>query len=592
MHVIATAGHVDHGKSTLVRALTGIEPDRLEEERRRGLSIQLGYAWTHLPDVGDVAFVDVPGHERFLHTMLAGVGPVPAALLVVAADDPWMPQAAEHLAVLDALQVAHAVVAVTRADLADPVPMLGTVRDRLAGTTLAGAPVLAVSGVTGAGLDALRAELAAMVRRLDPPPADADVRLWIDRVFHVKGAGTVVTGTLPAGTVRAGDRLSSGADTVRVRGVQALGTPADSVAGVARVALNVVADRAGLTRESVLVTPDAWHFTETVDVRLRPGRYGDGPAEPPERPVLHIGAADVSVRVRSFGDGLARLSLDRPLPLRIGDRAILRDPGSRHLWGLTVLDPAPPRLRRRGSGSRRAAALATHTGMPTEADEVARRGVVHADRLRRIGVRTSSRGWLVSDEVAGLVRARMHDLVKRHDEDHPLDPGIPVPALARALGLPSPDVVTRLVESPLRISGGRVTSLAPQVGLPPALEQSIAGLARDLAEAPFAAPTADRLADLGLDRASVAAAAKAGRLLDLGAGIVLLPGADRLAAAWLAELPQPFTTSEARQRLGTTRRVVLPLLAHLDRAGITQRHDDDRRSVGAAADGLHHDRAD
>jgi selenocysteine-specific elongation factor len=583
VHVIATAGHVDHGKSTLVRALTGTEPDRLEEERRRGLSIELGYAWTRLPEVGDVAFVDVPGHERFLGTMLAGIGPVPAALLVVAADDPWMPQAAEHLAALDALGVAHAVVAVTRADLADPAAMLATARERLAGTSLTGAPVVAVSGVTGAGLDALRAELAAMVRQLGAPPADADVRLWVDRVFHVKGAGTVVTGTLPAGTVRAGDRLTTGRGTVRVRGVQALGTPAEAVSGVARVALNIVADdRAGVGRESVLATPDAWHFTETVDVRLRPGRYGEGPADPPGRPMLHIGAADVAVRVRPLGAELVRLSLDRPLPLRVGDRAILRDPGSRRLWGVAVLDPAPPRLGRRGSGSHRAAVLATHTGRPEEADEVARRGIVDAGLLRRIGVPSAGQGWLVSDQAADLVRTRMLDVVERHDQDHPLDPGIPVPALARAVHLPSSELVTRLVELPLRIVGGRVTATPPRVGLPRALEDALARLATDLAEAPFAAPTADRLIELGLDRPSVAAAARAGRLLDLGSGVVLLPGADRLAATWLAELPQPFTTSEARQRLGTTRRVVLPLLAHLDRTGLSRRHDDDRRSVGPA----------
>ncbi|HEU4338374.1 MAG TPA: GTP-binding protein, partial [Nocardioides sp.] len=159
MHVIATAGHVDHGKSTLVRALTGSDPDRLEEEHRRGLSIELGYVWTSLPPVGDVAFVDVPGHERFVSTMLAGVGPVPAVLFVVAADDPWMPQAAEHLSALDALGVAHGVVAVSRSDLADPGPATARVRAELESTSLRAAPVLPVSGRTGAGLDELRARL-------------------------------------------------------------------------------------------------------------------------------------------------------------------------------------------------------------------------------------------------------------------------------------------------------------------------------------------------------------------------------------------------------------------------------------------------
>src|SRR3989337_2562171 len=169
MYVVATAGHVDHGKSTLVRALTGSDPDRLEEEHRRGLSIQLGYAWTSLPEVGDLAFVDVPGHERFISTMLSGVGPVPAVLFVVAADDPWMPQAAEHLAALDALGVRHGVVAVHRSDLADPAEAAARAHDALAGTSLAGAPVVSVSAVTGAGLDDLRSALGRMLGSLPTP---------------------------------------------------------------------------------------------------------------------------------------------------------------------------------------------------------------------------------------------------------------------------------------------------------------------------------------------------------------------------------------------------------------------------------------
>jgi selenocysteine-specific elongation factor len=346
------------------------------------------------------------------------------------------------------------------------------------------------------------------------------------------------------------------------------------------VALNIVGgERAGLSRKGVLVAPDAWHFTGTVDVRLRSGRYADAPARPPEHPVLHIGAADVAVRVRPLGDDLVRLSLDGPLPLRIGDRAILRDPGSRRLWGVTVLDPAPAPLRRRGSGRRRAAALATHSGEPVAAAEVKRRGVVDADLLRRIGVPCTAEGHLVSEEAASLLRSRMADVVRRHDEDHPLEPGVPLQALTRALALPSVEVTTGLVEAPLRIADGRVTATAPGVSLPAALEHSLTLLALALTDTPFAAPHAHQLAELGLDRPSVAAAAKAGRLLDLGTGGVLLPGADRLAAEWLADLPQPFTTSEARQRLDTSRRVVLPLLAHLDRVRLTRRHEDDRRSV-------------
>ena len=617
MHVVATAGHVDHGKSTLVRALTGSDPDRLEEEHRRGLSIQLGYCWTSLPAVGDVAFVDVPGHERFISTMLSGVGPVPAVLFVVAADDPWMPQAAEHLAALDALGVSHGVLAVTRADLVDPAPALERARHELARTSLRDAPALAVSGRTGQGLDALRNLLADMVGSLPSADPDADVRLWVDRCFHVKGAGTVVTGTLPAGRVSAGDSLllapqadGEGERAVRVRGVQSLGRPVDATTGVARVALNVTgSDIDGLDRSSVLVTPDAWEFTDVVDVRVSTaGNESDLNAERgasqrrtrristgrvPERPLLHIGATSVATRCRPLADGLARITLDRRLPLRIGDRALLRDPGSRRVWGVTVLDPAPtPLPRRRGTAAGLARELTDLVGTSDPAKEVARRGMVRVSLLRRIGVDVSGAeqaglrvgDWLLSDAHASAVRRRMEQRVREHDGSDPLQPGVPVAALTQDLELPTLDVVAALVRPPLRIVEGRVTS-GRAVVLPRELEQALTVLRDELADDPFAAPTADRLRDLGLDSKAVAAAAKAGLLLRVTPGIVLLPGADAVAVKWLAELPQPFTTSEARVRLETTRRVVLPLLEHLDRSGATRRLPDDRRIVTLRGDG-------
>ncbi|HEU4337938.1 MAG TPA: SelB C-terminal domain-containing protein [Nocardioides sp.] len=583
MHVVATAGHVDHGKSTLVRALTGTDPDRLEEERRRGLTIELGYAWTSWPDVGDVAFVDVPGHERFLTTMLAGIGPVPAALLVVAADDPWMPQAAEHLAALDALGVGHGVVAVTRSDLADPAPAIARAAAEVARTSLAGAPVVAVSGRTGAGLDDLRAALAAMLAALPPPDPAADVRLWVDRRFTVRGAGTVVTATLPSGTVRVGDTLADGDRLVRVRGLQALGRDADAVSGTARVALNLTGDVDGIRRETVLTTPDAWHHTEVVDVRLRTGP-GDG--GPPLAPQLHVGAADVAVRHRPLGDpgdGLARLTLERALPLRVGDRMLLRDPGDRRLWRVDVLDPDPPRLRRRGAARRRASQLAGVDGTPRPADELARRGLAHRDRLRRIGVpvptgdHLEAGPWLVSRGLAAALADRLAALVEEHARTHPLDPDVPLTVLADRLRLPTPDLVVPLVRPPQQVVGGRVR--APGSGLPSAVVSAVDAVRRELEAAPFAAPTADRLRELGLDDRALGAAERAGLLWRVAPGLVLLPGAADDAAARLARLEQPFTTSAARQELATSRRVVLPLLDRLDRAGLTRRLPDDRREV-------------
>ena len=585
MHVVATAGHVDHGKSALVRALTGTDPDRLEEEQRRGLSIQLGYAWTSLPGAGDVTFVDVPGHQRFISTMLAGIGPVPAVLLVVAADDPWMPQTAEHLAALDALDVRHAVVAITRCDLADPAPMAARAAAEIGRSSLRGSCIVPVSSRTGAGLDELRARLVDLVLGLPAPDPDADVRLWVDRRFTISGAGTVVTGTLPAGTIERGDTLSTGTGAVRVRGVQALEKPVVSVSGVARVALNLAGDVDDLERAGILTTPGAFHWTETLDVRVT-----SGAEQLPLLPMLHVGGVSVTARCRPLAEDLVRLSLSRPLPLRVGDRALLRDPGSRSLWGARVLDPLPPRLRRRGAAGDRARALQGETGTPDLVSEVGRREVVHLDTLRRIGISVendlendegvvgTAGKWLISAARAEQARAQILQAVTAHERARPLDRGLPLGVLAERLDLPSPELVAAVLRDPLRLVGGRVHGPGEDA-LPAEVAHALAALSEDLADSPFSAPTADRLRELGLDATRLAAATRSGRLLRLAPGVVLLPGADTRAVEVLRELPQPFTTSQARARLGTSRRVALPLLEHLDRARLTLRLPDDRRSV-------------
>jgi selenocysteine-specific elongation factor len=389
-HVVATAGHVDHGKSALVRALTGMEPDRYAEERRRGMTIDLGFVWTTLdlptpaggsgpvPTSGDVArradvaFVDVPGHERFVSTMLAGVGPVPAVLFVVAADEGWMPQSTEHLQALDALGVRHAVVAVTRSDLADPARTVESVQRRLTPTTMAGSPVVSVSAVTGMGLDSLRSALGEMLLVLPAPDRSADVRMWVDRSFSVKGAGTVVTGTLPAGSLTVGAEFdlytAGGSRRVVVRGLQSLGQRREQVGGAARVAVNLRGIRHDeVHRGDALVTPATVTPGELVDVRVRrttdpavPARSGQAVSmRLPAECLVHLGSVQVSGTVRPLGGDIVRVRLSRPLPLRLRDRLLLRDPG-RHLvlGSAVVLEPNPPALHRRGDARRRAAGLA------------------------------------------------------------------------------------------------------------------------------------------------------------------------------------------------------------------------------------------
>ncbi|GGQ61310.1 selenocysteine-specific translation elongation factor [Couchioplanes azureus] len=578
MHVVATAGHVDHGKSTLVRALTGMEPDRLAEERRRGMTIDLGYAWTTLDPGGTVAFVDVPGHERFVPTMLAGVGPAPAAMVVVAADEGWMPQSAEHLAALDALGVRHGLLVVSRADLADPGPAAAAAAARIAATSLGAVEAVAVSAVTGAGMAELRAALGRLVLGL-PAPAEGPVRLWVDRAFTIRGAGTVVTGTLGAGELRTGDELElTGAGRpVRVRGLQSLGEPVAAVRGTARVAVNLRGvPRDAVARGAALLTPGRFVLTDLVDVRV----HGDPVADLPATLTLHAGSAAVPARVRPLGADTARLRLARRLPLRVGDRVLLRDPGRHHVaGGVTVLDVMPPGLRRRGAAAARAATLSGMDGAVDLAGELRRRGLVHRDDLARMGVPPDrapvAGGWFADPAHWARLRDRLADEVGAYARERPLEPGVPVEAVRHRLGLPERSLVEALVAPPLALRSGRVS--AGPAGVPGELAAAV-GRAFDPGR-PFAAPETHRLAELGLGARQLAAAARAGLVVVLAENVVLPVDAPERAVGVLAGLAQPFTLSEARRALDTTRRVAVPLLGLLDRTGATHRLSDDRRTV-------------
>ncbi|GAA4517724.1 selenocysteine-specific translation elongation factor [Actinoallomurus oryzae] len=575
MHVVATAGHVDHGKSTLVRLLTGMEPDRWAEERRRGMTIDLGFAWTALERGERLAFVDVPGHERFVTNMLAGVGPVPAVMIVVAADEGWMPQSAEHLAAIDALRVRHGLLVVTRSDRADPAKALAQARAEIARTSLGDVEAVTVSGATGHGLPDLRAALGRLITRLPAPDPGAPVRVWVDRAFTIKGSGTVVTGTLPAGTVRSGGELLLDGRPVRVRGLQTLKENAAEVSAVARIAINL----RGVERDEVFrgmaLHAGEWTVTDLLDVRVKDA------ARLPREPVLHIGSAAVPVRLRPLGDDAARLTLARPLPLHIGDRLLLRDPGARRVTGADVLDVRPPVLRRRGAAAARARELAT--GVPGAAELVRRHGLIRRSELVAMGVTPESEpvtgDWLADPAHWASLRRRLAEEVARHAAADPLAPGLPVEAARALLDLPDRRLVDALAGPPLRLESGRVHA-GDAGGLPAPVAEAVRRLRADLERAPFRAPEAGRLAELGLTGRALGAAVRAGALLRVAEGVVLLAGADDRAADVLASLPQPFTVSEARKALDTSRRVAVPLLEHLDRRGLTVRTGDRRTLRG------------
>ncbi|TFV91258.1 selenocysteine-specific translation elongation factor [Blastococcus sp. CT_GayMR16] len=580
MDVIATAGHVDHGKSALVRALTGMEPDRWAEERRRGLTIDLGFAWTTLPSGRRLAVVDVPGHERFVGNMLAGVGSVPAALIVVAADDGWSAQTAEHVAVLDALGVRHALLAVTKADLADPAPVLADVRERLASTSLGSVPGVAVSALTGDGLPDLVAGLERVLAGLPAPDPAAPVRLWIDRAFTIRGAGTVVTGTLAAGAVATGDRLRLGDREVVVRGVQSLGEPVERATATARVALNLrgVAVEE-LSRGDALLTPGAFRTTDVVDVTLTSEPADRLPAEP----VVHVGSATVGARLRPLDGAAVRLRLATALPLRVGDRLLLRDPGSRRVLGADVRDVDPPELRRRGAARQRAAELAARpSGTAGAAAELARRRVVRAEDFVAMGWpvppdATAQGPWLVAAGLADELAVRVPAVVARYRQLRPLEPGPPAEVLRRALDLPDPELLPAVVRSPFVLRDGRVVDDA--AALPAAVQRAVDEIRARLAGDPFAAPEAPELAVAGLGVRELAAAVRSGQLVRIADGVVLAPGVAEHARARLAAIPQPFTLSQARQAWGTSRRVAVPLMEWLDAQGVTVRLPDNTRRL-------------
>jgi selenocysteine-specific elongation factor len=602
--VIATAGHVDHGKSTLVRALTGMEPDRWEEERRRGLTIDLGFAWMTVPDGPRIAFVDVPGHERFVPNMLAGLGPVPAVMMVVAADGGWMPQSAEHLAAIDALGIARGLLVVTRADLADPGPALRRGRAELAATSLAGAGAIAVSAVTGAGLPELRRALAALAGSLPVPGPAAPVRLWVDRAFSIRGSGTVVTGTLPAGTVRTDAELllTPTMRPVRVRGIETMDRAVSQVSGVARVALNL----RGLPREvpargMALVEPDRWTLTGLIDVRIDAGDHGQLRREL----ALHTGSARTPVRVRVLGTGgpaaegavLARLTLREQLPLHVGDRVLLRDPGASDLFilGATVLDVIPPALARRGAAAAAAAELARWPAAPGAAELLGRHKLLRTGTLAAMGIGPATGtgpvpvavvvgDWRAEPAYWATARDRLAALTRQHAADHPLAVGLPVEAARAALALPDRALVEALArQAGLPLRDGQLAGVPAgeraAAAVPAPLLTAVQAVRSDLAADPFRAPEAGRLRELGLDTKAIAAAARAGLLLRISDQVVLAPGADSAAARALARLPQPFTTAQARQALRTTRRVAIPLLEFLDRTRVTERLPDDRRRL-------------
>jgi selenocysteine-specific elongation factor len=588
MPIIATAGHVDHGKSTLVEALTGRDPDRWAEEKARGLTIDLGFAWARIGE-HDVGFVDVPGHERFIKNMLAGVGALDVALFVVAADEGWMPQSEEHLAVLDLLDTSHGVIALTRVDLTDDdtvdLAEIG-ILEAVDGTSLDGWPIVRVSPITGTGMDSLRAALDEQLTAAGAPPNQDRPRLWIDRSFSISGAGLVVTGTLVGGTLTDGDELNlwPGAVPVRVRGLQRHDTPVTMLEPGNRAAVNLVGTD-NVARGAMLGRSIHFGISQAFLARIRQVRTLDEDLSSRGAFHLHVGSGSWPVQIRIIDtpepDIVCLVRISAAIPLHSGDRFILREVGRRAVVaGGTVLDPHPPQS---GSQLRNAIPLLLEAhGRGPDATADALLTIRRSDAVARLfrdsggGTPTSTfrAGNLVmaQDAAADLLVAATR-LVATFHNDNRLRPGMPKATLSSSLGVGA-DAINMLVSGAedLIDDGATVRLASFEPGLTSA-EQRAWDTAEGELRSSLAVP---RASALGLNTELLHALVRDDRLVRVGDDLVYLPEQVAAIRDMLQRLEDGFTVAEFRDEVGVTRRQAVPLLEWFDKQGTTVRRGNGR----------------
>ncbi|HSK19109.1 MAG TPA: selenocysteine-specific translation elongation factor [Longimicrobiales bacterium] len=618
--VLGTAGHIDHGKTALVHALTGTDTDRLPDEKRRGITIDLGFATLSLPNGRRLSIVDVPGHEAFIRNMLAGATGIDLVMLVVAADEGPMPQTHEHLAILELLGIGRGVIALTKADLVE-AEWLELVRDELrqtmAATSLAGAPIVDVSARTGQGLDTLT---AALVQAADLAPErwhDDLFRMPIDRVFTVRGTGTVVTGTVWSGTVRRDAQvhvLPAGLEA-RVRGLQQHGADCDEIGPGARAAVALAGvERAALSRGDTLLTGDAWQAGGTLTTTLRVLDDAPGPVRPRERVRVHVGTAEVMGRValadRELQPGqstIVQLRLERPLVARAGDHVVVRSYSPvRTIGGGIVLEPAAPK-RKRLSADVRGALMRLVGGRGSAPDLVEAAVTIAgptgvgvemlplATGLSPSAVATAVPGCpaviLTGNRVvsAELLHSTAASILREATEFHRTNPmldGVEREAVRSRLEEPAlfdAAVTTLLADGRLTASGNALAMpghAAAPVGEALVAMERLAGFYE------AAGLDAPELGDLPADLAGRADLPVLIRFLERG-GTLLRLSATRLISARAVsdsvlavrtQLPvgKPLGIADFKEVLQLTRRNLIPLLEHYDRSGVTMRAGESR----------------
>lgn len=626
--VLGTAGHIDHGKSTLVKALTGTDPDRLPEEKERGVTIELGFAQLVLPSGRTMGVVDVPGHERFVRQMVAGATGIDVVLMVIAADDGIMPQTREHLAIIDLLGIPRGVVAITKADLAEPdwlELVQAEVAELLRGTSIDGAPIVPVSARTGAGLPELLATLDAVADEAESRQSNLSLRLPVDRVFTIAGAGTVVTGTLWSGTARRDDQveLYPSGKRGRIRSVQMHGEPAEKAQAGNRVALNIAGlDTDEIRRGDIVAEPGTLTVTDRFDARITYLASEEKPFESGARVHVHHGTREVLGRVLLMGaeqlqpgeSSLAQLRLEEPLAPRYDDRFIIRSYSP--MWtigGGVVLDALPPRRTTLKAHERElldallahdlsgaALGLLASRALPmTSAQVAAALGVPRAqvaDDLNRASLERLKVGgetyFVTAEAVEHLLAEIERELLAFH-EANPASTGIGVPALRdRVDRRLEPKVFDALLE--LAVERGSVVLAGGEARHPKAASTALAAEgeaaakllalleAQGLAPLSTAELAAEAGVDAGLARKVLGKLAAEGKLLRLGPDLHFdaraVAHAREQVVGYLKEHGS-ILAKDARDLTGSSRKYILPLMEYFDAQGITKR-DGDVRTLG------------
>ncbi|MHB8856178.1 MAG: selenocysteine-specific translation elongation factor [Bellilinea sp.] len=628
MHVVGTAGHVDHGKSTLIAALTGVHPDRLREEREREMTIDLGFGWLPLPNGETVGIVDVPGHRDFIENMLAGVGGIDAALFVVAADEGVMPQTREHLAILDLLQIERGIVVLTKIDLAPDTDWLdlveADVRDALKGTVLAEAPFIRVSARTGAGLDDLKAALSAILEETPSRPDLGRPRLPVDRVFTMPGFGTVVTGTLVDGSLRVGDELEILPSGLRgrVRGLQTHRQKEDQATPGSRTAVNVSGlDVDQIQRGEVLTHPRQYHASQRLDVQFRMVRDASSALKHGTEVKLFIGASEVVGQARILGDdqltpgedGFLQLELRDPVVAVRGDRYILRRPSPGETLGGGVVLDADPRGRYRRKDTAVLSRLKALTqGTPVEVllqaalvlGTAPLRDILRRARLDEVQAQAALQEALGSGQLllvesgeakpdsdalaahtvvwAGETGRAEREIAAFH-QANPLRVGIPREMLKNRLKMSQ-----RVFQAAVKVwvKAGKFQEKGQMLQLPdfqvrfsPQQQARVDGLLKQFAAAPYATPSVKEcMAATGED--VYTALVEQGILVNVSAEVVFRASDYQIMLAGVEQAilrDGSLSAAQFRDMYNTSRKYALAFLEHLDAIGVTLREGDVRK---------------